>query len=194
MRTLWRSRTVGLAMLLLLSVSSGGVGAADEADGVEQRLAAVTAERDGLLAEQEAAASRYERCAGAETALDAILADPDAYGSEDEVLDLLDTYAVPGSVYGDEAFGETTWRSGWRQTLFGGGIDATIRTWKEWFSDDGSAGGSLWTWSGNAVNGEPFELHGIVLFTCNEDGLRDWTYVYYPYEHDVVEAAFYSGN
>jgi len=32
-----------MAMLLVLSVSSGGVGAADEADGVEQRLAAVHA-------------------------------------------------------------------------------------------------------------------------------------------------------
>ena len=43
MRALRRSLTVGLAMtmLLLLSVSPGGVGAADEADGVEQQLAAV---------------------------------------------------------------------------------------------------------------------------------------------------------
>jgi hypothetical protein len=123
----------------------------------------------------------------------AIVADPDAYGTEDEVLDLLDTLAVPDSIYGDAAFGETTWRDGWRNTMYGG-VDANIRTWREWLSDDGSQGGSLWTWSGTAANGEAFTLEGIVLITCDENGLRDWTYVYYPYEHSEVRQAFYSGN
>jgi hypothetical protein len=120
------------------------------------------------------------------------VADPEAFGTQQEVLDRLDALAAPGTIYGDAAFGETTWRSGWRNTVYGS-LDASIHTWKD-LSDDGSEGGALWTWEGSTFNGEPFIVHGISLFTCDEDGLRDWAYVYYPYAASVVEAAISSGN
>jgi hypothetical protein len=41
-------------------VGGGTVAAADGVEDLEQQLAAVTAERDALLAERDAAASRHE--------------------------------------------------------------------------------------------------------------------------------------
>lgn len=46
-----------------------------------------------------------------------IIADPSAFGTKAEVLDLLETLAVPGIVLGDDAFGSVGWRTGWNNTL-----------------------------------------------------------------------------
>ena len=44
-----------------------------------------------------------------------ITTDPAAYGTEEEVLDLLDSLAAPGTLFRDDAFGGATgWRPGWR--------------------------------------------------------------------------------
>jgi hypothetical protein len=190
-RTTYMLTAVGVVLVWALTPVT--VGAADEVEDLGQRLTAVTAERDALLAEKDAATTRHGKCQATNDEIIAIVADPDAYGTQSEVLDRLDALAAPGTIFGDEAFGETTWRSGWRNTLFGS-LDATIHTWKDWLSDDGSQGGALWTWEGSAFNGEPFMLHGIALFTCDEDGLRDWEYVYYPYEGSEVQRAISSGN
>ncbi len=159
----------------------------------EAQLADVTVERDALAAEADSSADHYEGSRSTQETVMAIMADPSSFGSEEEVLDLLDTLAVPDIVYGDDAFGATTWRTGWRNTLFGQ-VDATITTWKSWLSDDGSAGGSMFSWYGTAQNGEPFVLNGIELSTFNDDGLYNAITVYYPYDDDEVVRLFREGN
>jgi len=186
----------------LLAVSAGAVVGQDDADSanlrsevarLEVQLDTVTAERDALLAEAEAAAARYDKANTTQKLIYEIIADPAALGTQEEVLDLLDGLAAPGTVYGDDVFGSTSWRSGWRNTLFGS-IDATIHTWLSWLSEDGSVGGSMWTWSGSALNGEPFDLQGIELSTYDEQGLLDSVTVYYPYEDTDVRFRINRGN
>ena len=186
----------------LLAVSAGAVMARDDPDIADLRsevtrlgaqLDTVTAERDALLAEAEAAAARYDKANTTQQLIYDIIADPAALGTQEEVLDLLDGLAAPGTVYGDDVFGSTSWRSGWRNTLFGS-IDATIHTWLSWLSEDGSVGGSMWTWSGSALNGEPFDLQGIELSTYDEQGLLDSVTVYYPYEDTEVRLRINRGN
>jgi hypothetical protein len=159
----------------------------------EAQLADVTVERDALAAEADSSADHYEGSRSTQETVMAIMADPWSFGSEEEVLDLFDALAVPDIVYGDDAFGATTWRTGWRNTLFGQ-VDATITTWKSWLSDDGSAGGSMFSWYGTAQNGEPFVLNGIELSTFNDDGLYNAITVYYPYDDDEVVRLFREGN
>jgi hypothetical protein len=75
-----------------------------------------------------------------------------------------------------------------------GNVDADIETWIRWLSDDGSTGGSLWSWNGTAANGEPFTLSGIVLEEFNDDGLYAELTVYYPMEAAEVGRIFNEGN
>ena len=86
----------------------------DEYQDLEQELAAVevqladmTAERDALATEATATSSRHEKAQATQETILAIMADPRAFGTEDEVVDLLDEMAAPGTVYGDAAFGST---------------------------------------------------------------------------------------
>lgn len=159
----------------------------------EAELADMTAEGDALAGEAASFADRYEGAGNTQETVMAIMSDPSSFGSEEEALDLLDALAVPGIIYGDDAFGPTMWRTGWRNTLFGQ-VDATITTWKSWLSDDGSTGGSMFSWYGTAQNGEPFVLNGIELSTFSDDGLYNTITVYYPYDDDEVRRLFSEGN
>ena len=198
-----RSRTLGIMVVvfgMLVVGCSGDVAGSDEYQALEQGLAAAQAQVGDLtadLAELEAAATaattRYEKAKATQETAKAIMADPSAFGSEDEVLDLMDDLAAPGTVMGDAAFGPAPYRAAWRGTLFGR-VDATIRTWTSWLSDDGSVGGSLWTWSGTASNGEPFDLQGLELSRYDEDGLYSSIMVSYPYEDAEVMRIFREGN
>lgn len=198
-----RTKTIRIllaAAVLALAGCSADVTESDEYQDLEQELAAaeaqladMTAERDGLAADATLAASRYEKAHATQEAAMAIMADPRAFGTEDEVLDLFDAMAAPGTVYGDAAFGSTLWRAGWNNTLFGQ-VDATIRTWVTWLSDDGSVGGSMWTWSGTAGNGEPFDLQGIELSRFDEDGRYTSVMVHYPFEDAEVLRMFSEGS
>lgn len=182
-----RSAMALLALVLL-------TGACGDDDGSGDQLAEVIAERDALQARLDAAEQRHDRSAASQQAVAEIIADPSAFGTEDEVLDLLDQYAESPSIgYVDDALGATTWRIGWRDTLFSG-VDANLETWVVWLADDGSTGGSLWSWNGTAANGEPFSLSGIVLEEFNDEGLYEALTVYYPMEGDEVRRAFDEGN
>lgn len=128
-----------------------------------------------------------------QAAIISILEDPNAYGTREEVLDRLEDLAAPGTEMDDVVFGPAAWRAAWDNTLFGG-LDATIHTWKRWLSEDGSQGGSLWTWSGTARNGEPFELPGISLETYDREGLETSAIVYYPLESADVRRIFREGG
>ncbi|MCJ7782153.1 MAG: hypothetical protein MUQ27_15170 [Acidimicrobiia bacterium] len=198
-----RTKTIRILLapaVLMLAGCAGDVTESDEYQDLEDELAAVevqladmAAERDALTAEATLAASRHEKTQATQEAALAIMADPRAFGTEDEVLALLDELAAPGTVYGDAAFGSTVWRTGWKNTLFGQ-VDATIRTWTSWLSHDGSVGGSLWTWSGTAQNGEPFDLQGIEVSTFDENGRYTSVMVHYPFEDAEVMRMFSEGS
>jgi hypothetical protein len=121
-----------------------------------------------------------------------IIADPTALGSEAGVLDLLDDLAAPSATMDDVALGTAAWRDAWWGTLFG--AEADIHTWATWMAEDGSIGGSLWTWSGVASNGEPFSLPGIDISTYDEAGRTISAVVHWPYERAVVECVVSEGN
>ena len=162
-----------------------------EIEGLESDLAEVTAERDELQATVDARDERAAKTlANQEPEL---LADPAAFGTEEEVLDMLVEFAVPGAVMDDTAFGPVALRSAWRNTMFSS-VDATISTWVEWTAEDGSSGGSLWVWEGTAQNGEHFELIGVNLDTFDEHGLMTNSIVDWPYPADYVRQVFAAGN
>ncbi|MEA3511288.1 MAG: hypothetical protein U9R51_07630, partial [Actinomycetota bacterium] len=74
------------------------------------------------------------------------------------------------------------------------GMDATIHTWTSWLSEDGSVGGSLWTWSGTARNGEPFDLQGLEISRFDDEGLYTEVIMQYPYEDAEVHRRIAEGN
>jgi hypothetical protein len=209
-----------LAVLLLAAFTLAMSGCANEVEQTEAfqalnlelveargHLADVTAERDQLklyVTELEsqsadgacAAASmvRRDKAEATQAAIEAIIADPAAYGTEEEVLDALDALGAPGAYWRDTAFGGSIdWKPGWRNTLYGG-TSSSIHNWTRWLSDDGSQGGALWTWTGTAANGQPFELHGISLDTYDEEGLVTSETVYYPMENADVLRAYNGGG
>ena len=53
--------------------------------------------------------------------------------------------ATPGAVMDDTAFGAVPIRNAWNNTIFG--TESTLTTWVTWLAEDGSGGGSLWTWA-----------------------------------------------
>lgn len=136
---------------------------------------------------------RYEKAKATQDRGQAIIADPTAFGTPEEVLDMLEELAVPGALSVDEVFGTTDYIAGLRYTLFAG-RDSVIKTWRTWLSDDGSTGGSLWTWSGTALNGEPFDLEGVNIDHYNEKGLLSEVVVFYPYEDEEVRRRYNEGN
>lgn len=210
-----RRLTIALLTVLTLAMS----GCATEVEQTEEfqtlnlelveargQLVDVTAERDQLqlyVAELEgqtddtcaaAATARHDRSEATQEAIEEIIADPAAYGTEEEVLDALAALGTPDAYWKDTAFGgPIDWKPGWRNTLYGG-TSASIHNWTRWLSDDGSQGGALWTWTGTARNGEPFVLHGISLDAYDEEGLVTSEIVYYPMENADVLRIFNHGG
>lgn len=187
---------LGIVVLALLATSCAANPTESEYAELEQELANVIAERDALLAEQHAAATQYEKSKASQDVLLAAIADPDAFGTQEEVLDLLDSMATPDVVSGDLAFGGAStgyWRTGWRNTLYGSD-DMSVKTWRSWLSDDGSVGGSLWTWYGVAPNGEPFAIPGVEVSRFSGEGLFEEVIMFYPFEDDEVHRRVSEGN
>ena len=149
-----------------------------------------------VASDEEATTARYDNAQANQETLGAIIADPHAFGSEAEVLDLLDSMAVPDVVSGDLAFGGTMtgiWRTGWRNTLYGSD-DMAVKTWRSWLSEDGSVGGSLWTWSGTASNGKPFAIPGVEISRFNDEGLYTEVVMFYPFDNEEVHRRINEGN
>ena len=121
-----------------------------------------------------------------------IIAEPEAFGDRSEALDKMTALATPEAVMDDTAFGPVPIRDAWDNTVFG--TDSTFKTWVTWLADDGSVGGSLWTWTGTANNGEPFELIGINLDDYDENGLMTYSLVDWPYPAETVRAAVATGG
>jgi hypothetical protein len=176
---------VGLMVVLGLTACSSEPTSAG--DGVAQ------ADEQGALAAEPAsaeatAATRREKSQATQDAVIEIINDPSAFGTEEEVLHELVANAAPGTLMDDVVFGAVLWRSAWHNTLFGG-LDAKIRTWHRWMSEDGSMGGSLWTWSGTNRAGEPFELIGVDLSEYDEEGKTIGALIVWPYPDEVVKSA-----
>ena len=187
------------ATVLAAFVGVSQAGASDDSSDLRAEVArlqteleAVTAERDALSEESAARAERYQRSSAAQQMIIDIIENPSAFGSKDEVLDVLDDLAAPDATMDDVALGVADWRDAWAGTLFG--AQADIQTWAKWMADDGSIGGSLWTWSGSAVDGAPFTLPGVDVSRYDENGRTTSVVVYWPFADTEVECVVHQGN
>jgi hypothetical protein len=187
---LMRRLLILLPAVVVLSLVMSGCSSSDPAASAGY-AALETAERDALATQAAAATQRHSKASATQAKLIAIIDDPSSFGTEEEVLDLLDELAVPLVRYEDTAWPllravrEGDWRTSWRNTIFNE-TPSNITTWRTWLSEDGSTGGSLFTWEGTGLTGEPFWLPGIELSEFNEEGLYTETIVYYPYANAEV--------
>lgn len=139
---------------------------------------------------RELAEARHEKAQAHIDLVIAILDDPDAFGSEEDVVAALVEHYTPDAVMEDSVLGAAPIAQSWRNVLYEGMVDAEIDVSHSWLSDDGSQGGYLWLWHGTNAVGNPFELPGISLCEFDEDGLESHEYVVYPYPDDYVRNAF----
>jgi hypothetical protein len=84
------------------------------------------------LTEKATAEERFTKSSASIDAIGGVVSDPAAFGTEDEILDLLSQYLVPGATTHDLAYGEIDSIDGWRNTLFGGRFDAVTTEWPNW--------------------------------------------------------------
>ena len=198
-----RIRTIfqAVAVILLLALisaacSSSSDETAEQLLAVEQQLADVTAERDVLQTQIDQQADRHDKAAAVQSAVRDILDNPEAYGTEEEVVDLLASYATSDAVMQDDTFNASmNMRDSWYNTLYGGAMDAEIEVLHQWMSDDGSQVSGLWVWKGKNINGKDFELFGVAIDTHNEEGLISHELILYPYPDSyVTNAAFGTGT
>ncbi len=175
-----------VAVLLLITA---GCAQSESTDALEEQVAAVTAERDALLETASQQQERHDRALATADEVNAILNDPEAFGSEEEVVDAIARHSTETAVMDDDVFGPMAYRSGFYNTLYGGVMDARIDSYDWWVSDDGSQGGALWIWYGTNQAGNPFELPGLSLVEYAEDGRIEYELVTYPYTDDYVRNA-----
>lgn len=162
---------------------------------LDQQLTEVTAERDALQAQVDQRSERHDKSVAVQAAVRDILDNPTAYGTEEEVADLLATYATAAAVMEDDVFGSVNMREAWYNTLYSGTMDAEIEVWHQWTSEDGSQSGGLWVWRGTNLAGNPFELIGVAVDTHDEEGLVSHELVVYPYsDAHVIEAVTGAGT
>ena len=190
----WR-RAIGLAAMTVMIAGTAACSGDDDNEALESELAEVTAERDALAAAVEDQAERRDKALAIITEIAAVLGDPESFGTEEEVADLLATHATEDAVMDDEVFGAVNYRDGFYNTLYSDAMDAQIDVYESWVSDDGSQGGVLWMWHGTNAEGNLFELPGVSLTTHDEEGLITYEYVTYPYDDEYVYvAAFGDGT
>lgn len=189
MRGTVKSAVVVVAIVLGAGVAACSEGDDGEADELREQLEEVTAERDELQALIDTDAERHDKTVEVRDAIRAILDDPAAHGSEDEVVDLLASYASSDAQMRDDVFGDVGVRSAWYNTLYAGTMDAEIDVIHRWFAPDGAQSGGLWVWRGTNLAGNPFELVGVQIDTHDDDGRITDEWVIYPYPDDYVRDA-----
>jgi len=180
------------ALSIAIALTGGTLACSNDAgelEDVQSELAQVTSERDELQARLDADADRYDKTVAVKDAIRAILDDPTSYGTEDEVVDLLASYARPGAKMRDDVFGAVGMRAAWHNTLYGSAMDAEIDIVQRWVAPDGSQSGGLWVWQGTNPGGHAFELVGIQIDTHDDDGLVTDEWVAYPYPNAYVSEA-----
>ena len=185
-----------LALALIAGACAGDVTESDEYQDLEAELAAVEQELADTTAELEVASrepgadtARHDAALATVDLLRQILDDPESYGTKDDVVDLLASFATADAVMDDAVLGAVSYRQAWHNTLYGGAFDARIDVYETWASEDGSQGGVLWVWHGANAQDQPFELPGISLMEFDEDGLITYELVTYPYPDEYVRNA-----
>jgi hypothetical protein len=118
-----------------------------------------------------------------------VLNDPAAFGTEDEVVDLLASFATDTAVMEDDVFGSAPMTEAWLGTLYSNAMDAEIEVMHQWINEDGSGSGSLWVWRGANLAGNPFELIGVSVDEHDDEGLVTHELVIYPYSDEYVDKA-----
>lgn len=179
---------IALAVATTLPACNSDVTTSDEYQALEQELAVAQAGLDDV--EQSGSSERHDRALVVMNEIMELLEDPEAFGTEDEVADLLGAHATDTAVMDDDVFGAVGYRQAFFNTLYGGTTDAHIEVYDSWISADGAQGGFLWMWSGTNAAGHPFELAGISLIEFAEDGRISYELVTYPYPDDYVREAF----
>jgi hypothetical protein len=184
---------MAMALALVVAACAGDATESDEYQQLQDELAVVqqqvsdtTAELEAAGAAQDAAAARHDAALATMEMLRQVLDDPESYGTEDEVVDLLASHATVDAVMDDAVFGAVPMREAWHNTLYGGAFDARIDVYDTWVSEDGSQGGFLWIWYGTNAQGRPFELPGISLTEFDEEGHISYELVTYPYPDAYV--------
>ena len=190
-----RRRAIGLAAAVTLVTGTSACSGDDNTEAFEQELAEVTAERDALAQRIDEQTERRDKGLAILDEIAAILDEPESFGTEEEVADLLATHATEAAVMDDEVFGSVNYRAGFYNTLYSGAMDAEIDVYETWISDDGSQGGVLWLWHGTNAEGNSFELAGVSITTHDEEGMITYEYVTYPHDDEYVRAvAFGEGT
>lgn len=162
-----------------------------ELASAQEQLLEVTAERDVLAAAAATSALRHEKATRTHNEIIALLHNPEAFGTEEEVADLLATHATADAMMDDDVFGAVQYRQGFYNTLYSGTMDARIDVFYDWLSEDGTQGGFLWRWHGTNAAGNSFSLAGISVTTHDDAGLISHEFVTYPYADDYVRQAVF---
>ena len=185
-------RIMSVVAALTLGVAATACSNSD--DTAEEELAAVTAERDALLAAAEHRQDRRDRALTVLDEIEMLLDDPTTFGTEEEVADLLGSHATDDALMDDDVFGAVNYRDGFYNTLYAGALDASIDIYDTWVSADGSQGGALWMWHGENANGEAFELAGVSLIEFDDHGKIAYELVTYPYPDEYVRSVIMGGG
>ena len=135
-------RRAMIVMPLVLVLAAGACAAdatgSDEYQALENELATVqaqlsnataeleaaTAGRDSTNAEPASSSARHDAALQAVTTEKNILDDPESFGTEEEVVDLLATSATTDAVMDDDVFGAFPYRQAWHNTLYGKAFEA----------------------------------------------------------------------
>jgi hypothetical protein len=163
-------------------------------EDAEAALIQVTAQRDALIAENDANVTRFETVQAQAELRNTVATDPSSFGTEQEVLDMLSEGATPDAVMLDEAWGSVPLKEAWRRTLFAEQLDAATTNWRAWNCSDGRTAVSLWAWEGTNIIGEPFSLVGINLNEYKDEGRLELSTVIWRYPHEYVYEEFETGR
>jgi hypothetical protein len=177
-----------VTVVVATAASCSGSDSAPDADtGASTSITQAVEGSEGDLARHDAALATIDE-------ITAILDDPGAFGTEEEVADLIATHAVPGALMDDAVFGAVDYRTGFYNTLYGGAMDAEIDVYHRSVSEDGSQGVILWRWHGTNAAGNPFDLPGISIEEFDEQGRVTYELVTYPYPDEYVEEAVFGAG
>ncbi len=189
-----RAGTSLLAVAALAGVLVG-CGSDAEVEGLRADVSRLTAQRDALRAEVDAAGERHEKTVAVVEGIRAVLDDPSSVGSEEDVASALASFATADAVMEDAVLGSAPMRQAWQDTLYGGAMDAEITVLHQWVSPDGSQSGGLWVWRGTNLAGNSFELLGVQVDDHDLEGRVTHELVAYPYDDAyVLEAVEGAGS
>jgi hypothetical protein len=183
-------RLLAAAVVVVALAGTAGCLGEDDTEPLRAEVAGLTAEVETLQALLDDVVDRHDRTRSATERLRQILDDPDAFGTEVEVVAQLAQMSADDATMTNDVFGSAGIRSAWTSTLFGGwpgsALEARVDTVSAWVAEDGSMSGSLWVWHGTNTAGRPFELAGVQVSQHDETGRSTEIRIHYPYDDAYV--------